>query len=220
MKKISHHRLGSSDDIIIHHPNSKFYFIPIPKNASTTVYQNFSQIGWEYYKLYYHDQLKNKIPIIIYRDPIDRWFSGFAQDYNPDNFPFGIKHKNVAKEIFKKGFFGLHSLPQHWYLKKYKTYNGVFIKFTKTFLDLVNIFKDNIDGTDKIISSTSHGSVKVDGIEDTIKSHYYSDIENQKNLQNYLKEDLEFYKTINFIDETKTLQNYKLWDSYKRVESL
>jgi len=220
MKRISQHRLGSSDDIIIYHPNSKFYFIPIPKNASTTIYQNFSQIGWDYYKLYYHDQMKDKIPIIIYRDPIDRWFSGFAQDYNPENFPDGIQHKNISKEFFKKGFFGLHTLPQSWYIKKYKIYHGVFIKFTKSFFDAVHILKDNIDGADKIVTRTSHGSVKVDGVEDIIKSHYYSNPINQENLKSYLREDLEFYSTINFIDPAKTLQNYRLWDSYKRIESI
>lgn len=220
MKKISHHRLGSSDDIIIYHPNSKFYFIPIPKNASTTIYQNFSQIGWDYYKLYYHDQIKDKIPIIVYRDPIDRWFSGFTQDYTPERFPDGIEDTKVAADFFKQGFFGLHSQLQQWYLKKYKIYNAVFIKFTKSFIDIPKIFKHNIKDADKIIPEINHGSVKYQGIEDIIKNHYYSDPTNQENLHRYLKDDLEFYKTINFIDPNKILQNYQLWDSYKRTESI
>ena len=220
MKKISHHRLGSSDDIIIYHPNSKFYFIPIPKNASSYIYESFSKIGWQYFKLYYHDQVKDKIPIVVYRDPIERWFSGFAQDYSLYKFSDDIHEKTITAQFFKQGFYGIHTVTQHWYLKHYKLYNAVFIKFTKPFTNIVNILKDNVDNIDKISISKGHGSVKDYQVEEIIKDHYYNEPINQKNLQDYLKDDLEFYSTIKFIDGTKTLPNYKLWDSYKRTESI
>lgn len=220
MKKINHIRLGSSNDIVLYHPNSKFYFIPIPKNASSFLYECFSQIDWEYYKLYYYEQLKDKIPIVIYRDPVERWFSGFAQDYTPEKFPNGIHDKEVAADFFKQGFYGIHTLSQQWYIHKFKTYNGIFIKFSKPYTNLINILKDNIENINKIVVNPHHGSAKDYRVEQIIREHYYSDPVNQENLKIYLNDDLEFYNTINFIDGTKTLQNYKFWDSYKRIESI
>lgn len=212
--------LGSSNQLILYKPDSIFYFIPITKVASSFVYDCFSQIGWNYYKLDNLDEVLNKIPIVILRDPIDRWCSGFAQDYSSNKLEYDLQNSSVVDSLFSKGFFGSHTHTQHWFLYKFNLSNAIFIKFTDTFLDVVHIFKDNIDDVDKIkYSKKVSVSHKTDQIEIKLKQRYELKESNRENLKRYLWHDLELFKKANFIDGTQTLQNYKLWDSYKREKT-
>ena len=209
--------LGSSNQLILHKPDSIFYFIPITKNASSFTYDCFSQIGWNYYKLDSLDEVINKIPIVILRDPVDRWCSGFAQDYSSNQLNYDLQNNNVIDNLFFKGFFGSHTYTQHWFLHKFNLLNAIFIKFTESYLDIVNIFKDNIDDINQIKYDNIIGtSNKSHQIEIKLKQQYELKESNRENLKRYLWHDLELFKKANFIDETKTLQNYKLWDSFKK----
>lgn len=219
MQPLKRQLLGSSNQIILYKSDSIFYFIPITKNASTFTYNCFSQIGWQYYKLDNFDQVKGMIPIVILRDPIDRWCSGFAQDYTSNLLSYDLQNTDVIDSLFVKGFFGLHTNTQHWFLHKFNLDNAIFIKFSENYLDLVNIFKENIEDTKFITKEDKNMSRKALQIEIKIKQHYQLKQNNQNNLKRYLWHDIELFNNANFIDETKTLQNYKLWDSYKREKS-
>jgi len=219
MKKTHPGRLGTSNDIIIYHPDSKFYFIPITKNASSFTYRCLSQIDWQYYKLYHYGQLEDKIPVVILRDPVERWLSGFAQDYIDGKFPLGLNHPETLNNIFLKGVSGIHTYTQHWYVKNYKLYNAVFIKFTKGYIDLPKIFKYNIENIDDIDEKSKGYSFNKDSrIQTLISNHYETNPVYQQNLHNYLKDDFELYNNANFIAPDESLSNYKSWDSYNGKE--
>ena len=77
-----------------------------------------------------------------------------------------------------------------------------------------------IDDVDKIkYSKKVSVSHKTDQIEIKLKQRYELKESNRENLKRYLWHDLELFKKANFIDGTQTLQNYKLWDSYKREKT-
>ncbi len=217
MQQLERQLLGSSNQLILYKPDNIFYFIPITKNASSFTYDCFSQIGWRYYKLDSLDEVIGKIPIVILRDPVDRWCSGFAQDYSSNQLLIDLQNTSIVDNLFEQGFYGSHTHTQYWFLNKFNLSNAIFIKFTENYLDLVNIFKDNIKDTNFIKQEKTIGtSVKSHQIEIKLKQRYELNQNNQNNLRRYLWHDIELFNKANFIDETKTLQNYKLWDSYKR----
>lgn len=56
-------------------PNKDFFWLSIPKNASTFMTNVLQQNQWEFDSISFY---KNKDVICILRDPVERWISGFT----------------------------------------------------------------------------------------------------------------------------------------------
>ena len=80
-------------------PNSDLMYIHIPKNASSWTKPNLQDWGWEFYN-YHSDQLSAKTPLIVLRDPVDRWLSGIAEYLY-------LYHKNIDFAFAGRAFFDL-----------------------------------------------------------------------------------------------------------------
>ena len=99
-------------------PGKDLMYVYIPKNASSWTKPNLQDWGWEFYN-YHTDQL-NKTAIVVLRDPVDRWISGFAtyasswilgKDYGSDHF---VEDYNSLSDrlIFDNLVFDDHTTPQ------------------------------------------------------------------------------------------------------------
>lgn len=100
-------------------PTGVFY-LNIPKNASTFLTNVLAENGWEYHVLGDHGSNLIKQFIVVLRDPIDRWISGFGtyaalyilnSHYGSDHY---LKDYNVLTEkfIFDTLIFDDHTTPQ------------------------------------------------------------------------------------------------------------
>jgi hypothetical protein len=59
--------------------NSNLIYIPIPKNSSNWISEAFIRGGWYQDNCLKNKFLENKKVLIILRDPLDRWISGFSE---------------------------------------------------------------------------------------------------------------------------------------------
>lgn len=57
-------------------PDKKYFYLNIPKNSSSFVKDQLILLGWEFSKFNDHP---SSTPIIILRDPINRWISGITE---------------------------------------------------------------------------------------------------------------------------------------------
>ena len=57
-------------------PDEKYFYINIPKNNSSFIKNELSKLDWKFSSL---DDHPSAIPIVILRDPLNRWISGIAE---------------------------------------------------------------------------------------------------------------------------------------------
>jgi len=96
------------------------FYLNIPKNASTFLSNVFRENGWHHYSLTDYHKREVKRCIVVMRDPIERWISGFAtyasswllgEGYGSDHF---VEDYNALTEriIFDTVVFDDHTTPQ------------------------------------------------------------------------------------------------------------
>ncbi len=125
-------------------PSTDLMYVNIPKNASSWTKPNLQDWGWEFYN-YYDDQgFENKIPIIVLRDPIERWLSGIAEYfalYHPD---FKIFNEETIELIFARVCFDDHTEQQIKFVHGLDIGKSIFLKcdtdYRKNFSDLLNSY--------------------------------------------------------------------------------
>lgn len=98
-------------------PDDKFFFLNIPKNASTFMSMVLHQNNWYYANL---SEFKGKTVICLLRDPLERWISGMAtysglyllgKNYNSSHF-IADYNNLTEKLIFDNIVFDDHTVPQ------------------------------------------------------------------------------------------------------------
>lgn len=57
-------------------PDEKFFFLKIPKNASSFLVKNLTELDWKHSNIRDYPQAQL---LVILRDPIDRWISGMVE---------------------------------------------------------------------------------------------------------------------------------------------
>ena len=111
------------------HPESEFMYVNVPKNATSWTKPNLKDWGWECYN--YHTDGLNKVPMIVLRDPVDRWLSGIAEYMY-------LYHRNIDVSQFNNAFFDLvfdkiafddHTERQVYFLQGLNLANAVYFKF-------------------------------------------------------------------------------------------
>jgi len=192
-------KLGSDNNIIITDIGSKFFYIPITKNASSYTYSFFKQIKWLYYRLNTFSEVETRIPIVVLRNPLERWCSGFSQDCFFDNLRFNLDDDNVLDSIFNTCHTGIHTLPQCYFLKNFDLSNAIFLDADKNLIKNLEDLTKNIIQIGNFINLRNHPSKsKMNyGIKDQIKKV----LENPKysnKLNEYLAEDWKLYDNCSF----------------------
>lgn len=117
--------------------NSGLFYLNIPKNASTFLSNVLLENGWEHYNIYDTQHKVHKC-LVVLRDPIDRWISGFAtyasswllgSGYGSDHF---VQDYNqlVERIIFDNLIFDDHTTPQAEYIKQLPPVDVVYFKLS------------------------------------------------------------------------------------------
>jgi hypothetical protein len=111
------------------YPDSEFMYINIPKNATSWTKQNLQNWGWECYN-YHIDNLK-KTPIIVLRDPVDRWLSGIGEYMYLYHRNINIAEFNEAFHdlVFDKIAFDDHTERQVYFLEGLELTNAIYFEF-------------------------------------------------------------------------------------------
>jgi hypothetical protein len=114
-------------------PDRKYFYLNIPKNASTFTTNLLKANGWEYWNL---SNREFRHVVIVLRNPIDRWISGFATyasswllgtGYGSDHF---VQDYNslVERLIFDNIVFDDHTEPQSTFVKEIpENFNKIFL---------------------------------------------------------------------------------------------
>lgn len=184
-------------------PDRKTFVLNIPKNASTYITNILKTNGWDYSDVsHIVNEQKHKVKaVVVLRDPIDRWISGFATycasyilgyGYGSDHF---VEDYNCLTEriIFDNLVFDDHTEPQSTFVnqlsnqfeKQFVLINGNRDKLIRNISELVgqeliitevdaNVAEDHYDV--KHISNFMRG--KITGpLQTKIFDRYYKDYE-------------------------------------------
>lgn len=143
-------------------PNKKIFYLNIPKNASTFTTNVLKENNWMFWNV---TNATDSTAIILLRDPIERWVSGFAtyacsyllgHGYGSDHF---VKDYNSLSErlIFDNIVFDDHTTPQvkfineipHSIKREYVWINKDLINSIGAIANCTLEISDNIDDNSK-----------------------------------------------------------------------
>ena len=102
-------------------PDRKYFYLKIPKNASTFTNNVLADNQWEFWNI--EDGMFTEA-ILILRDPVERWISGITtyinlwilyNDYNSDQF-INDYNKLVERFIFDTVIFDDHTMTQTFFI--------------------------------------------------------------------------------------------------------
>lgn len=152
-------------------PQGVFY-LNIPKNASTYLSNILLSNGWQHHTLGDGRHLV-KQAIVVLRDPVDRWISGFATyatswllgpNYGSDHF---VEHYNELAEriIFDNLIFDDHTTPQFDFFKQLPTsLNTTFFELNKHTVENISKFVGydlNISDVDANVSEDHYDQQQI-----------------------------------------------------------
>jgi hypothetical protein len=134
---------------------SGLFYLNIPKNASTFLSNVLQENGWEHYNLNDTQRAITEY-VVVLRDPIDRWISGFATyasswllgaGYGSDHF---VQDYNELTErvIFDNLVFDDHTTPQAEYVGQLSAKPVTYFKLTDRLTKQLSRFT----GSDLIVS--------------------------------------------------------------------
>lgn len=199
MNIISHSKLGSDNNIIVTDKKDNFFFVPMPKNASTSTYEFFQQFNWNYYQYSDKSELENKIAIVTLTEPIDRWCSGFSQDYYFQHMTLNLDDDVIIDDIFTNRLnFGLHTKIQSYFLENIDTDKTYFFKKDYCYSRLLELFVVKVMKL-KVFNKLHCPKSRMDY---DIKNKIFHIVHNNPKylhlLKRYLEKDLEIYNSVKF----------------------
>lgn len=119
--------------------NSHFGYIPIPKNASSTLKKFFKgTVSYKFDYNYYTES--NREFVVCLRDPLDRWFTGIAEYFDKGFKEIDISNKEMLKFIFTRKIFDAHTEPQVNFLANLYMDNIYFFKFGNNLIENIGKF--------------------------------------------------------------------------------
>ena len=117
------HRYGEC----MSHPRSELMYVNIPKNASSWTKPNLQDWNWEFYNYHYDTPVKHKTPIVVLRDPVERWISGIAE-YFALYFPnFSFPSRETYQLVLDKITFDDHTEKQVNFIHGLDTDKCIFL---------------------------------------------------------------------------------------------
>jgi hypothetical protein len=180
-------------------PDKKYFYLNIPKNASTFTTNLLKANDWSHWNLSNRD-FENVI--VVLRNPIDRWISGIAtylcsyilgENYGSDHF---INDYNEATErlIFDNVIFDDHTTPQIKFISEIPgTSKRIFItpqndnlvKLLNTTLGCKLIVPDNI------FNNSAETNYDIKQISNFIRSRLT--LEKRVKITNAYREDFQLF---------------------------
>lgn len=200
-------------------PDRKFFIFKIPKNASTFLVKNLTELNWEHAN---YGEFAHEKTIVILRDPVERWVSGIveylflyhenvlgnlANPFNYEYFPL-LGEKLGLSLIFEKIVFDDHTERQCCFLKNIDISNTIWFKFDNDLNRNLSTFflsqglANNLLNADKVNSSESSGTVPKlkRKLKELIEYAIMHDSYKKYNLEQWMWCDIELYNQVKFYD--------------------
>jgi hypothetical protein len=182
-------------------PNKEYFYLNIPKNASTFTTNLLKDNGWTHWNLT-NGTYKNVI--IVLRDPIDRWVSGVStylcsyvlgENYGSDHFVADY-NEAVERLLFDTIVFDDHTAPQ-----------TVFVNEIPNISKRLYITLDHKTLVDSISTMTGHLLNVTDGLDDNSKETNYDNNQLSNFIRGRLTPSLEQKLKNAYADDYRLLQN-------------
>jgi len=127
-------------------PDNQYFYINIPKNASTYLDQRLSHNGWNIGNSS-NGSVAHLTPVVVLRDPVDRWISGITQYLN--SFVLNAYNGRALSakdfinqycEIFERFLFDQvivddHTMPQYYFVDDIDLNRAKYFYFGPTLSD-------------------------------------------------------------------------------------
>lgn len=123
--------------------HTEYFYVPIPKNASSYTTTSLVENNWSHDNYIHHDRLKTLTAIVILRDPIDRWISGINQYFVFNHPDIKFLSGDLLKVIFNKVVMDDHSEKQSYFCNGLDTSNTIFVRFEPNLQLFLNAFFQN-----------------------------------------------------------------------------
>lgn len=201
-KKYFNHELGqfySKED-------EKYAYIPIPKNASSLLKYIFrSKYKWKNIFNYKFSDTSDKIFLVCFRDPIDRWTTGIAEYIYRNHKDCDLNNKDLLKFIFERIIFDEHTEPQVNFIHGLDTSNIIFFKHEKVINNILKKFINThidknfnweIDAPLKL-NSSGMKSNKTNNVN-ILKQEIFSNLYYHNMLTDIYQKDMELMNSVNF----------------------
>ena len=173
-------------------------YINIPKNASSWVKLVLGQQGWEFYN--YHTDNLNKQPVVVLRDPVDRWLSGIAEYMY-------LYHRNIDTVDLPKSFFDLvfgqvafddHTERQILFLQNIDLDSCIFFKFDQNFkTDFLNFLNTHTDIKEQHITKNSPERLKFYNI---FRQQLDANSKYKQQIEAYFEKDHSLINSVTFYE--------------------
>lgn len=127
-------------------PDSPWFWIKIPKNASTYTQTLFAhQLLWSHYN-YFDIDVRNKIAIIVIRDPVERWISGIAEYVTlyHKNFHADDVNRQMLDWIFDRVAFDDHTESQICFIRDVNLQQAVWFKCDVDFENKLVLWMESV----------------------------------------------------------------------------
>jgi hypothetical protein len=169
-----------------YHPGSGFlspdgiFYLNIPKNASTFLSNVLASNGWEPHTIGDSQHLI-KQAIVVVRDPVERWISGFAtycsswvlgDGYGSDHF---VEDYNqlIERFIFDTLEFDDHTTPQTKFIDQLPVLmQTTFFKLDKTVVNNISLY--------------THQNLNINNVDANISEEHYD----QRQLSKFMRDQL------------------------------
>ncbi len=168
-------------------PDKKYFFLGIPKNASTYLSNTLLANGWHHHTLGNDSEYIQQM-IVVLRDPIERWISGFGTyvsswilgpGYGSDHF---VQDYNELSErlIFESQILDDHTTPQarfiHTALEIYNPQTVHYVKLGSNTIKHISSISGqdlNIMPVDRNVSEENYDQKQViEFIKDRLKKDF------------------------------------------------
>lgn len=190
-------------------PDGKYFYLNIPKNASTYLTNVLAHHGWQHHD--FNPCMSYDKIFAFVRDPIERWISGFAtyaalyicgNNYGSDHFVNDYTELS-QRIIFDQVFFDDHTCPQIVYINQIITNQPIFLRYNKNLISQIN----SLLGTDivdiSVESNKSEENYDTKQIRKFIESKIKSDPTLPSKLVKAFENDYQFINSTNFYDDPR-----------------
>ena len=185
---------------------NKFFYVVIPKNASSFVTVGIKELGWSsaYFQEIYKPGREQKA-LVILRDPMDRWISGIVQYLSMYHF---TTISTITKDIFEllvdKVVFDDHTECQTYYLNGLETADCIFLNDKNNLRGslhkvLVEKFFENNSTFNKIDNlNAAERSVAHKKFKEEILFHLNNNSTAIEKIKSYYKKDYDLINSVHY----------------------
>ena len=190
-------------------PTKEYFYLSIPKNASTFLTNVFKDQNWTHWNLT-NGTYKNVI--IVLRDPVERWISGIAtylcsyvlgENYGSDHFVADY-NEAVERLLFDNIIFDDHTAPQSIFVNEIPNIsNRIFIRLNhKTLItEIANATGCPLTVAEGIADNSKETNYDINQISNFIRNRITPSLE--KKLKDAYADDYRLLNSLNFKNDPR-----------------